>query len=166
MNKQQRFFHLHLISDATGETLLAAGRAVSAQYKDARAIEHIYPLVRTDKQLHKVLEEIDQAPGIVLYTVIDKTLAGMIDERCAAMGLPCVSVLEPVLVVFQSYLGPPAGPSEPGGFDFRRLAWFERLGAVGYARAPVMTVEPPADAAPADPAAPAPAEPATPAPAN
>jgi hypothetical protein len=31
MNKRQSFFHLHLISDATGETLLAAGRAVSAQ---------------------------------------------------------------------------------------------------------------------------------------
>ena len=47
MNKPQSFFHLHLISDATGETLLAAGRAASAQYKDARAIEHIYPLIRT-----------------------------------------------------------------------------------------------------------------------
>ncbi|WP_258552122.1 ComEC/Rec2 family competence protein [Paracoccus versutus] len=48
-------------------------------------------------------------------------------------------------VMLTAHLGPPAGPSEPGGFDFRRLAWFERLGAVGYARAPVMTVEPPAD---------------------
>ncbi|MDP3896687.1 MAG: kinase/pyrophosphorylase, partial [Mesorhizobium sp.] len=54
MNKAQSFFHLHLISDATGETLLAAGRAAAAQYKDARAIEHIYPLIRTEKQLAKV----------------------------------------------------------------------------------------------------------------
>ena len=51
MSKPQSFFHLHMISDATGETLLAAGRAVSAQYKDARAIEHIFPLIRTEKQL-------------------------------------------------------------------------------------------------------------------
>ena len=61
MNKPQSFFHLHLISDATGETLLAAGRAASAQYKDARAIEHIYPLIRTEKQLMKVFDDID--PG-------------------------------------------------------------------------------------------------------
>jgi hypothetical protein len=60
LNKPQSFFHLHLISDATGETLLAAGRAASAQYKDARAIEHIYPLIRTERQLAKVLEDIDQ----------------------------------------------------------------------------------------------------------
>jgi regulator of PEP synthase PpsR (kinase-PPPase family) len=93
LNKPQSFFHLHLISDATGETLLAAGRAASAQYKDARAIEHIYPLIRTERQLAKVLEDIDQEPGIVLYTVVDQDLARRIDEGCSAMGLPCVSVL-------------------------------------------------------------------------
>ena len=131
MNKQQRFFHLHLISDATGETLLAAGRAVSAQYKDARAIEHIYPLVRTEKQLLKVLEEIDEAPGIVLYTVIDKTLAGLIDERCAAMGLPCVSVLEPVLTVFQSYLGQPAG-RRVGAQHVLDADYFRRIDALNF----------------------------------
>ena len=68
MNKTPSFFHLHLISDATGETLLAAGRAAAAQYKDARAIEHIYPLIRTERQLLKVLEEVDHSrrgPGRV-----------------------------------------------------------------------------------------------------
>ena len=75
MNKPQSFFHLHLISDATGETLLAAGRAASAQYKDARAIEHIYPLIRTEKQLTKVFEDIEEEPGIILYTVVDQKLA-------------------------------------------------------------------------------------------
>ena len=91
------FFHLHLISDATGETLLAAGRAAAAQYKQARAIEHIYPLIRTERQLMKVFEDIEEAPGIVLYTIVDQDLARRIDEHCAALGLPYVSVIEPVL---------------------------------------------------------------------
>ncbi len=102
------YFHLHLISDATGETLLAAGRAAAAQYANARAIEHIYPLIRTEKQLLKVLESIDAEPGIVLYTVVDQKLAAMIDRCCTEMGVPSVSVLEPVLTTFQSYLGAPA----------------------------------------------------------
>jgi regulator of PEP synthase PpsR (kinase-PPPase family) len=102
------YFHLHLISDATGETLLAAGRAAAAQYANARAIEHIYPLIRTEKQLRKVLEGIDAEPGIVLYTIVDQKLAAIIDEACAEMGVPSVSVLEPVLNTFQSYLGAPA----------------------------------------------------------
>lgn len=46
-------------------------------------------------------------------------------------------------VMLSAHLGPPNGPTEPGGFDFRRMAWFEGLGAIGYARTPVLTVEPP-----------------------
>ena len=131
MNKPQSFFHLHLISDATGETLLAAGRAASAQYKDARAIEHIYPLIRTERQLAKVFEEIDQEPGIVLYTVVDQKLARLIDERAAAMGLPCVSVLEPVLTVFQSYLGTPAG-RRVGAQHVLDAQYFRRIDALNF----------------------------------
>jgi len=131
MNRPQSFFHLHLISDATGETLLAAGRAASAQYKDARAIEHIYPLIRTEKQLAKVFDEIEEEPGIVLYTVVDQALAGQIDERCAAMGLPAVSVLEPVLTVFQSYLGTPAG-RRVGAQHVLDADYFRRIDALNF----------------------------------
>ena len=131
MNKPQSFFHLHLISDATGETLLAAGRAASAQYKEARAIEHIYPLIRTEKQLLAVLAEIDDTPGIVLYTVVDQKLATLIDTRCAEMGLPCVSVLEPVLTVFQSYLGAPAG-RRVGAQHVLDADYFRRIDALNF----------------------------------
>lgn len=131
VNKSQSYFHLHLISDATGETLLAAGRAASAQYKDARAIEHIYPLVRTEKQLQKVFEEIDSEPGIILYTIVDQKLARQIDERAASMGLPCVSVLEPVLSVFQSYLGTPAG-RRVGAQHVLDAEYFRRIDALNF----------------------------------
>lgn len=131
VNKPQSFFHLHLISDATGETLLAAGRAASAQYKDARAIEHIYPLIRTEKQLQKVFDEIDSEPGIILYTIVDQNLARLIDERAATMGLPCVSVLEPVLSVFQSYLGTPAG-RRVGAQHVLDADYFRRIDALNF----------------------------------
>ncbi|WP_263484108.1 pyruvate, water dikinase regulatory protein [Mesorhizobium sp. CA8] len=131
VNKPQSFFHLHLISDATGETLLAAGRAASAQYKDARAIEHIYPLIRTEKQVAKVFDDIEEEPGIILYTVVDQKLARSIDERCAAMGLPCVSVLEPVLTVFQSYLGTPAG-RRVGAQHVLDAEYFRRIDALNF----------------------------------
>ncbi|MFC6488253.1 pyruvate, water dikinase regulatory protein [Nitratireductor sp. GCM10026969] len=131
VQKTQSFFHLHLISDATGETLLAAGRAAASQYKNARAIEHIYPLVRTEKQIAKVFAEIDEEPGIVLYTMVDQTLARQIDERCTAMGLPSVSVLEPVLTVFQSYLGTPAG-RRVGAQHVLDAEYFRRIDALNF----------------------------------
>ncbi|WBL34309.1 ComEC/Rec2 family competence protein [Sinirhodobacter sp. HNIBRBA609] len=47
-------------------------------------------------------------------------------------------------VMLTGHLSPPPPPAEPGGYDFRRHAWFEQLGAVGYTRTPVMLVAPPA----------------------
>jgi len=46
-------------------------------------------------------------------------------------------------VMLTAHLSPPSGPVEPGGFDFQRHAWFARLGAVGYARTPLMGVAEP-----------------------
>lgn len=105
VENHKNYFHLHLISDSTGETLIAAGRAAAAQFQASQALEHVYPLVRNRKQLAPVLDAIDAAPGIVLYTIVDRELSAAIDQRCREMGLPCVSVLEPIIDVFQSYLG-------------------------------------------------------------
>ena len=108
MENRKNFFHLHLISDSTGETLISAGRAVSAQFQAYSPIEHIYPLIRNRKQLLPVLASIDREPGIVLYTIVDRDLAQLLDIRCRELGIPCVNVLEPVMTTFQAYLGSPS----------------------------------------------------------
>lgn len=131
LTAHHRFFHLHLISDATGETLLAAGRAAAAQYPDTRAIEHIYPLIRSERQIARVMEEIDAEPGIVLYTVIDSKLAAMIEARCAEKGLPAVSVLEPVISVFRTYLGEPANQRVGAQHDLD-ASYFLRIDALNF----------------------------------
>jgi len=102
-----KYFHLHLISDSTGETLIAAARAVSSQYKNSQAIEHVHPLVRNLRQLDKVFEEIKNDPGIVLYTISNPEIGGLVEERCKDIGIPAVSVLEPIFQTFKSYLGEP-----------------------------------------------------------
>ena len=99
------FFHLHLVSDATGETLITVARAAAAQYASVAPIEHIYPLVRTEKQLDRVISEIEAAPGIVLYTMLDSALAERLQTKCREFSIPCLSILDPVLGLFQSYLG-------------------------------------------------------------
>ena len=66
VQSQPSYFHLHLVSDSTGETLTTIAKAASVQYSETRAIEHVYPLVRTPRQLTRALQEIEQSPGIVL----------------------------------------------------------------------------------------------------
>src|SRR5437764_13687745 len=99
------YFHLHLVSDATGETLTTVARAATAQYSKVLPVEHVYPLVRTAKQLDRVLAEIEESPGIVLYTLLDEELLQKLESRCRELGVPCLSILGPVLSLLQSYLG-------------------------------------------------------------
>ena len=131
MESTKNYFHLHLISDSTGETLIAAGRAAAAQFQSSQALEHVYPLVRNRKQLMPVLDAIDGAPGIVLYTVVDRELSEIIDQRCREMGVPCVSVLEPVIEIFQSYLGAPSR-RRVGAQHVMNAEYFARIEALNF----------------------------------
>jgi regulator of PEP synthase PpsR (kinase-PPPase family) len=125
------YFHLHLISDATGETLLAVGRAAAAQYATVSPIEHVYPLVRNQKQLDAALAEIEENPGIVLYTLVDRELAARIEGRCRKLGLPCLSVLGSVLALFQNYLGAETTP-RVGGQHTLNAEYFRRIDALNF----------------------------------
>ncbi|MGL5138570.1 MAG: kinase/pyrophosphorylase, partial [Beijerinckiaceae bacterium] len=82
------YFHLHLVSDATGETLIAVSRAATTQYQGVASIEHVYPLVRSEEQLDRVLSEIETAPGLVLYTLVDPVLSERLESFCKENGCP------------------------------------------------------------------------------
>jgi [pyruvate, water dikinase]-phosphate phosphotransferase / [pyruvate, water dikinase] kinase len=125
------FFHLHLVSDATGETLIAISRAAAAQYEGVSAIEHVYPLVRSRTQLDRVLNEIETAPGIVLYTLVDRDLAKTLEDFCTRIGSPTMSILNPILSLFQSYLGA-ASSARPGAQHMLNAEYFKRIDAMNY----------------------------------
>ncbi|MBZ8133529.1 pyruvate, water dikinase regulatory protein [Afifella sp. IM 167] len=128
---QTRFFHLHLISDATGETLINVGRAAAAQYAGIRAVEHIHSLVRSAKQIDRIMVEIENAPGIVLYTLVDNKLAELLEARCSELAVPAVSVLEPVLKAFEIYLGA-RSTGRVGAQHALDASYFQRIEALNF----------------------------------
>lgn len=125
------YFHLHLVSDATGETLIAVSRAVTSQFQGVGAIEHVYPLIRNKLQLERAIAEIATAPGIVLYTFVDKTLAQELEAACQQMGSPFLSVLQPIFDSFQAYLGT-VSASRPGAQHMLNAEYFKRIDALNY----------------------------------
>jgi regulator of PEP synthase PpsR (kinase-PPPase family) len=131
MPQRGNFFHLHLVSDATGETLITVARAAAAQYATVAPIEHIYPLVRTEKQLDRVIAEIETAPGIVLYTLLEETLTTRLEAKCREFGVPCLSILNPVLALFQSYLGAES-TRRVGAQHTLNAEYFKRIDALNY----------------------------------
>jgi [pyruvate, water dikinase]-phosphate phosphotransferase / [pyruvate, water dikinase] kinase len=125
------YFHLHLVSDSTGETLITVARAVVAQYEGVAAIEHVYPLVRSTTQLERVLSEIETAPGIVLYTLVEPELAHRLEETCRATSSPFLSVLEPVHSLLSSYLGTHS-TARPGAQHMLNAEYFKRIDAMNF----------------------------------
>ena len=125
------YFHLHLVSDSTGETLITVARAVVAQYEDVSAIEHVYPLVRSMTQLDRVMAEITAAPGIVLYTLVEPELSEKLEECCRASGSPHLSVLAPVHSLMQSYVGAHS-THRPGAQHMLNAEYFKRIDAMNF----------------------------------
>lgn len=130
MKNPEAFFHLHMVSDSTGETLITVSRAAAAQY-EIRAIEHVHSMVRSAKQLDRVLAEMEEEPGIVLYTLVDRSLGERLEEGCRRIGIPCASVLEPVLQLLQAYLGAP-GARRSGAQHALDADYFRRIDALNF----------------------------------
>lgn len=130
-NLSRSFFHIHLVSDSTGETLITVARAVAVQYEGVSAIEHVYPLVRSKNQLEKALSEIEAAPGIVLYTLVEKELIDRLEETCRNTNSPCLSVLSPVHSLVQSYLGASAS-WRTGAQHVLNAEYFKRIDAMNF----------------------------------
>ncbi len=128
---KRNYFHLHLISDATGETLIAVSRAAAAQYQGVSSIEHIYPLIRTEQQLEKAISEIQTAPGMVLYTLVEPAHSARLEEACRACGAPTLSILGPILNFFQSYIGTSATP-RAGAQHILNADYFRRIDALNF----------------------------------
>jgi regulator of PEP synthase PpsR (kinase-PPPase family) len=132
VNKPARqYFHMHLISDATGETLNTVARAAAAHYADFQPLEHIYALVRTPRQLQRALVEIERQPGIVLFTIVDQPLRVQLEEYCGRLGIPCISILDPVIASLAAYLNAQSRP-QIGRQHALNAEYFRRIDALNF----------------------------------
>ncbi|HEY5288915.1 MAG TPA: pyruvate, water dikinase regulatory protein [Caulobacteraceae bacterium] len=126
------YFHVHLVSDSTGETLNAMARAVCARFNNVLPIEHIYALVRSQKQLERALAEIAEAPGIVLYTIVDQSLRSALELGCQKMDMPCIGALDPLVTILSRYLGAPLSTRVGAQYSLD-TDYFNRMDALSYA---------------------------------
>lgn len=131
MKRGHIYFHLHLVSDSTGETLLTVGRAAAARYESIAPIEHVYPLVRSLRHLDRVVADIEASPGIVLYTLVERDIAERLEAACREASVPCVNVLDPVVDVLRSYLNLQA-TGKAGAQHALDADYFRRIDALNF----------------------------------
>jgi hypothetical protein len=126
--------HLHLVSDATGETINTVARACLVQFEGVKTIEHVWSLVRTRGQMDKTLDGIAEYPGPVLFTLVNETQRGILVEGCRQLDVPCIPVLDPIIHRLASCFG--VGISGLPGLQHALDAeYFHRMDAMNYALA-------------------------------
>ena len=124
-------FHLHLVSDATGETINSVARAAIAQFEGIEVVEHFWSLIRGRRQIDNVLAAVEANPGVVLFTLVDRDLRDHLEAGCRRLNAPTVPVLEPVINALSSYLGLESH-GEPGRQHALDAEYFDRINAMHF----------------------------------
>ena len=124
-------FHLHLVSDSTGETINAVAKAALAQFEAVEVVEHPYGLVRSVRQVERILAEIIHFQGVVMFTLVNHELRDLLVEGCSHAGVPCIPVLDPVVSTLSAYLGTKA-TANPGRQHALDADYFHRIEAMQF----------------------------------
>ena len=127
-------FHLHLVSDSTGETLQSMTKAALVQFEGVAPIEHVWTLTRTVRQLDDILDSIEKKPGLVLYTLVNAEMRRVLEMGCRKLNVACVSILDPVLAAFSSFLGQEV-KQLPGRQHMLDKDYFGRIEALNFTMA-------------------------------
>lgn len=140
MNYRQRTsdkngeYHLHLVSDSTGETLEAIVSAALVQFEGVDVHKHYWPLVRTAAQMTRLMEDIKEHPGLILYTIVNPKIRDVLENECREVNLPILSILDPVINLLGSYLGVQAS-HKSGRQHILDADYFERIDALQFSMA-------------------------------
>ena len=125
-------FHLHLISDSTGETLDRVFLAIKAQFSDFECKTIHYSFTRTKNQIDKIISQSKKKNNIIiLYTIVDRNLTDSLVDLCKENNIPCLAVLGNLISDFSKLLKKEASrlPSAQHVLD---EGYYKRIEAVQY----------------------------------
>lgn len=123
--------HLHMLSDSTGETLEVVAKACLAQFEAVEVVRHLWPMVRSEGHLDRVLDDIGRRPGLVLYTLVNSNIRRELEQKCRRRGIHAVSALDPVTHALSAILGQEAA-GRPGRQHALDAAYFARVDAIQF----------------------------------
>ncbi len=127
-------YHIHMVSDSTGETLESIANAALVQFNGSDIIKHFWPMIRNARQMKRVMQDIAEHPGLVMYTLVDKEIRTVLEEKCERLGLSVLPVLDPVISLLGSYLGRTA-TALPGRQHALNKDYFARIDALHFTMA-------------------------------
>ncbi|MGB0411058.1 MAG: pyruvate, water dikinase regulatory protein [Pikeienuella sp.] len=123
---------VHLISDSTGETIAKIGEAALALFPPDMAQTRLHVFVRSRVDAEAVISAIADDPGPVLVTMADRDLSDLILKKCAEIGVPALTAINPVVKMLEAHFQEPASDRTGGQYKVDDL-YFKRVDAIDYA---------------------------------
>ena len=125
-------YQIYLISDATGETLDRIFIAIKAQFKNINYKVHTYSFTRTENQILRILENAEkQKNSIILYSIVDSTLAKYLAKNSDTKKIPCFGVLGDLILSFSKLLNQKAS-HQPSGQYALDEEYYKRIEAIQF----------------------------------
>jgi hypothetical protein len=126
-----KHFHLHLVSDATGETVDMVARASLVQFENIEQTEHVWNMVRSEAQIREIIDGVKENPGFVLYTLVNNEMRTLLENSCRELKVPCIPILDPVVNALGSYLKAEIHAA-PGRQHVMDAEYFSRIEALHF----------------------------------
>ena len=128
-------YQIYLISDSTGETLDRVFLAIKAQFKNIEYDVKSYFFTRTENQVSKIIDEAKKNDNaIILYTIVDTSLAKFLANKGDEKKIPCFSVLGNLIMNFSKLLNQKAS-HVPSGQHALNEEYYERIEAIQFTMA-------------------------------
>ncbi len=125
-------YQIYLISDSTGETLDRIFLAIKAQFKNIEYKIHTYSFTRTENQILKILSDAEKnSNSIILYSIVDSSLAKYLANISSDKKIPCFGVLGDLILSFSKLLNQKAS-HQPSGQHVLDDEYYKRIEAIQF----------------------------------
>ncbi|MSO14478.1 putative pyruvate, phosphate dikinase regulatory protein [Rickettsiales endosymbiont of Trichoplax sp. H2] len=121
-----------MVSDSSGETVVAVSKAVVSQFDSIKIHEYMWPLVRSKKQIDEVVVSLKKNPGVVIYTIINRELREYLKEQCNKLNVKCFSPIASIISEICSYYNIQTSKKTPEKEILSDTSYFKKIEAINF----------------------------------
>lgn len=127
----EKILHLYLVADCVGETLHKTTKSVKERFKNVIIMEHFYPLIKSYRQIDRIIEYMKKTPGILMYTIIDDKLRNHLKNKCQSNNIEAIAILSPIILRVAKYFDMDLSQLSERSFEFED-SYFKRMEAINF----------------------------------
>lgn len=133
-DKGSNIQHIYLISDSTCYTVQTVAESCISQFRDCgiQFKTKLWPMVRTQEALNKVLDAIKLSPGMIIFTLSDFGLRNSVRNFAQDNKLPATSPIAEVVRNISRYYDLPLPNAVPGSHLELNEDYFKKIDSVQY----------------------------------